>query len=99
MFDLTNDELIAQFRQIEDEQKSRWLEILSRGLYAKFAGINPEKRDSSWRTPPGCTRPERFFAGVRSAPRHYYGQGRERGGNKPRIPVISADIDLSDMPD
>lgn len=68
---MTDDELLREWREGEARQKGLWREILSRGLYLRSMGIDPQKRDSAWRNPPSVTiEAERaFYKGVRGGPR------------------------------
>ena len=66
---MTNDELIAQWKAGEEQQKKLWREILQRGLYLNALGIDVERKDSSWRNPPSTTiHTKSFFKGVKKTP-------------------------------
>jgi hypothetical protein len=75
---VTNAELLKQWQDGEQRQRELWKKILSRGLYLNVLGIDPTKRDTAWRTPPGMTRESerKFYAGVVGKPRSVYYQTR-----------------------
>ena len=48
---MTDQELLKKWTEKSRECKELWREICGRNLALKAMGIDPEKRDSSWRNP------------------------------------------------
>jgi hypothetical protein len=100
VIEMNNEELIKTWKEGEKKQRELWTEILQRGLYLIALGVDPSKRDNSWRTPPTATGKDinKFFAGVHGAPHHGTGTG-EKFYKRPVTPVKVVNLTQDDLND
>jgi len=82
--------LLADFRQVESEQKERWAQILAQGLYHAYLGADV---DATWHNPPSSTlEAERKWArGVRG---YRAGSGPGHGLTRGKVSVSREEMDL-----